>query len=762
MQISIKTPSGVIPVEFKSQAVKLTSPLALLEIRLGKNESCDICEGKNIHCCQAGENHYKLNVSVKNIITVGLKTPDTLVNLQISCTGGNAIDKKTIENLIHFSNSLKMLPSDASGQIPINSLLAAIEANEITLLSVQKPLTGYDNQSLLSQIQSALTQKVRAICSSPKQGMRTEEVVQDVSLVKRINTDTLSHLASHSEHWKVRTLNGLVPKRLKADIIEDEINIYENLFFRMAVDDVAEYSTQQILSLKAAKRQNTDAIDWESYGAKVNDYRRSLLLQKVLSGRDISELSRENKVFDDALQMWLQVSKILTSIRGSAFYRKIDSKKRIGRTIHLTNILKNDQRYKALYDIWCLVQKEKQKEQQEKQGINNDIINAAECYYTAYCIIALIYAMNLLGIEFLDGSTFSVGQFGQMTIQATAEDDYFRYSLYNKEDQYGFTYLNLQLEEKVDIAISVPAECDFSDVVFSHIKSVASYDAEENCIHLHKKPNSAERTALRELLHKPQYEIRKLSTQDKFKYQKSTYAWNEFVVDLISDARLHDPQIRTLKISPMLFHVQAEATAVDNFTQDLFDSANEYSCYLLPHSLEDYRDIKNVSLLRRLFNYGEAYHLNDEDGWKDYHVAVLPTTQTDLGTIQRLMKFVSLHRSKMIIDIEDSNAIHCPICGKTHIKALDANSWKCEDPECGIEWGKTRCTKGCKQYFYWIRPDCNVNTNDFYQLPECENILKKDSLFDRYIITDFEFEEQIDGSLTLYPVCPKCGARRFP
>ena len=59
----------------------------------------------------------------------------------------------------------------------------------------------------------------------------------------------------------------------------------------MAVDDIAEYTTQQILSLKAAKRQNTDAIDWESYGAKVNDYRRSLLLQKLLSGRDTNELS---------------------------------------------------------------------------------------------------------------------------------------------------------------------------------------------------------------------------------------------------------------------------------------------------------------------------------------------------------------------------------------------------------------------------------------------------------------------------------------
>ena len=50
---------------------------------------------------------------------------------------------------------------------------------------------------------------------------------------------------------------------------------------------------------------------------------------------------------------------------------------------------------------------------------------------------------------------------------------------------------------------------------------------------------------------------------------------------------------------------------------------------------------------------------------------------------------------------------------------------------------------------------------NFYHLSECEYILKKDSLFDRYIITDFEFEPRADGSLTPYPVCPKCGARRF-
>lgn len=761
MLISIKTPSGVIPLEFKSQPVKLTSPLALLEIRLDKNESCDICEGKNVYRCKTGQNQYKLNISAKNINTVRLKTPDALVNLQLSCAGGVSIDDKNIENLIHFSNSLRLLPLSNSGHIAINDLLLAIETNEVTLLSVQKPLTGYDNQSLLDQMQSALKQKVRSICSSPKQGIRTEELVQDVSLVKRINTNTLSHLASHTEHWKARTLNGLVPKRLKADIIEDEINIYENLFFRMAVDDIAEYTTQQILSLKAAKRQNTDAIDWESYGAKVNDYRRSILLQKLLSGRDTNELTRENRIFDDALQMWLQVSKTLTSIRGSAFYRKIDSKKRISRTIHLTNILKNDQRYKALYDIWCLVQKEKQREQQEKQGVNNDVINAVEGYYATYTLLTLIYAMHLLGIQFEDKSVFKLEEYGQITIQAIAEDECFRYSLSTVQNDYGFTHLNLQFEEKVDITIKVPAECSFLGTDFSGVQSIASYNAQDNTLHLHKKPDSSERTALRDLLHKPQSEVRRMSPQDKYEYQKSYDAWNEFVVDLISDSRLHDPITRNLMIAPMLFCVQSEASIIDKFTHELFESNTDYSCYLLPHSLEDYRELKKVSLLRRLFNYGEAYYAADTSKWKDYHVAILPATQTDIGTVQRLMKFISLHRSKLIMELEDGAAVHCPICGKKHIKSLDTNSWKCENADCGIEWGKTRCTKGCQEYFFWIRPDCEVDTDDFHNLTECEYILKKDSLFDRYIITDFEFEQQTDGSLTPYPVCPKCGTRRF-
>ncbi|MGE9892649.1 DUF2357 domain-containing protein [Lachnospiraceae bacterium SGI.054] len=761
MRISIITPSGKTQLELKSQPVKLRSPFALLEVQLDSGEQCDLSVGKKVISYNSGVNQFHLDLSPKNSETVKVVGGGTVCIFQISCSGGIQIDDRSIENLIYFCNSLSILPASKTGQIHVSDLLQAIDTGKITLLRVQKPLTGYDNKSLFEKLESALTQKVRAICSSPKQGIRSEELVQDVSLVKRINTDTLSYLSSHTEHWKARTLNGLIPKRLKADIIEDEINIYENLFFKMAIDDIADFTTRQILSIKEAKRTNQNAKDWEAYGDKINDRGRRAILQKLLFVNDSSELSNQNKIFDDTLKRWMSVSKILVSIRSSAFYRKIDGKKRISKTIHLTNILKNDQRYKALYDVWCLIQKEKQKEQQEKKGISSDLTSNVENYYATYSGIALLYSMNLLGIVFSDESTFAVDAHGKLRIYATAYDGRFTYTVKSQDNEYGFNRFSVDIEECVDISVNVPEECNLNEEMFSGLENIATFDLVENKLHFHKKPESNEITLLRELLHKPQSEVRRMPKTEKYIYQKANDAWNLFFDEVASSPELHDPRSRRLYISPVLFEVQADSAIIEKFTDELFSTKDEYVCYLLPNTFERYKDLKNQDLLHRLLNYGESFGASDCEEWKNYKISVLPVTQIDIGSIQRLMKYVSIHRSILTMELESSDPVHCPVCGSKHIQQLDTNSWKCANSDCGIEWGETRCTKGCKEYFYWIRPGSELPKNEFDCNSECELILKKDSLFDRYVITDFEFETTASGALKAYPVCPKCGTRRF-
>lgn len=759
MQISIITQSGATQLDIKSQQVKLQSPFALLEIWLNAGEQCDVSVGKKTIHYNSVVNQFHLDLSPKNSETIKINLNGSIVVLQFVCAGGIAIDERSLENLMHFHNSLTTLPTDTNGQVRVLDLLDAIETGTVTLLRVQKPLSGYDNKSLLDKLESALKQKVRAICSSPKQGIKSEDLVQDVSLVKRINTNTLSHLSSHTEHWKTRTLNGLVPKRLKSDIIEDEINIYENLFFKMAIDDIADYTTKQILAIKEAKRTNKNARDWEAYGSKINDYRRSQLLQKLLSGGDVNTLNQQNKIYDDTLSRWMNISKILVSIRSSAFYRKINRKKRISKTVHLTNILKNDQRYKALYDIWCLVKKEKQKEQQEKKGMSHDLTSMLENYYASYSAVAILYSMNFLGSSFSEDSVFSISQEGRIIIKAKATDENINYVVMNQDNQFGYNSIIIKLIERVDIEIQLPDECIFEADAFDGLENIVTLDESALKLHFHKTPTADEAAILRKLLHTQQSEVLKMNEQQRHIYQKRKDAWNAFLDDVLSTQTLHNPSERTLTVSPVLFDVQADSTVIERFTDEMFLANSEYVCYLFPHTFERYKEINSPKMLRRLFNYGEAFDSSECDTWKNYRVAVLPVTQIDIGSIQRLMKFISIHRSKLIMEIEGQSPKHCPVCGSKLIRSLETNSWKCEN--CKVEWGETRCTKGCKEFFHWVRPDSTLLKDEFNCSSECELILKKDSLFDKYIITDFEFEPMPDGRLKLYPVCPKCGTRRY-
>lgn len=758
MELSIITPKGATIIEPKTQQRKLNSPLSMLEIRVEGAESCEVQIDKRRFVCENGVKHIPVAANPKYHSTVQIKTKDTIANLQFQAAYTKAIEDRETENLMHFQNSLKSLDSYSENKWLLSDLFASIESGRITLLSVTKPLTGYDNKSLLDKLESALSQKVKAICSSPKQGIRTDELVQDVSMVKRINTNTLNHLASHTEHWKARTLSGLIPKRLRADIIEDEINIYENLFFKMAIDDIADYTSKQILSLKRAKKQNKVAIDWEEYGMKVNDYNRSELLRKLIPGKNTSELSEENKSFDDALKRWLNISKILLSIRSSSFYRKIDGKRRIGKAVHLTNILKNDQRYKALYDIWCLVRKEKQKEQQEKQGASDDLISNVNKYYFTHSIMALLYSMRLLGIRFDPRSSFSYTDSEELEIDVEAEDDFFTYYVSVGKDDYGKSFCEIEIIEKLNVFLPLPIDWQFDNKQLEQLSDVLNISEPEKMIRFYKKPSPTEKGDLRNLVHIKQSDLRRLSKAEHDHYDKCRSVWTDFIDSLDSNKGLHELKTRKLTIVPLFYKTSSEASGINKLADELFERGDDYLCYLVANSMDDFTSIEQGEVIRRVFNYGEAFFDSDNNDWKNYHRAILPVNQTDVGSIQRLMKYISLHRTKLLMEIEEQ-PIHCPICGGTHISKVGNDHWKCSNAECGIEWGKTRCTKGCQEYFHWIRPEAGYEASDFECSTECEKIVLKDSMLDRFVITDFEIFSNYN-ELKLYPVCPKCGTRR--
>ena len=76
-------------------------------------------------------------------------------------------------------------------------------------------------------------------------------------------------------------------------------------------------------------------------------------------------------------------------------------------------------------------------------------------------------------------------------------------------------------------------------------------------------------------------------------------------------------------------------------------------------------------------------------------------------------------------------------------------------------FGITRCADGCGNDYEWTRPFIGVTKKDVQTNNELEDLLVKESIFDRLTITDFDFHEEYNGEIRYVPMCPICGHRKY-
>ena len=71
-------------------------------------------------------------------------------------------------------------------------------------------------------------------------------------------------------------------------------------------------------------------------------------------------------------------------------------------------------------------------------------------------------------------------------------------------------------------------------------------------------------------------------------------------------------------------------------------------------------------------------------------------------------------------------------------------------------WGVTRCSTGCNEFYEWMKPNLEVKINQKTDT-QLDKILLTEMIFDRLVITDFEYKNDNDNKFHYYPRCPKCG-----
>lgn len=757
MQIYVENATGrnSLPVENSKHSLLFYNNVLILGLDDQELVHCSI-NGVDEEFFGPGEFSIPLIWDKANRCAITLREKNGYKKYLFELENTSAIPDEDIINLFKFVGQLEET-FKIDQEYDVEALFSAIKDDEVSLIIEKTPYTGYDDQSLLKKI-SETVPMVMDICSHPKQSLRSEEAILDVNLVKRINSRTMDYLAFHSEHWKARTLNGLIPNRLRADIFEDDINIYENLFFRMAIDDILKYVHRQAVSIEKTIEQNDNAIDWSVYGEALYDYKRMRIFNQLFPNYNVAERQTKNQVLHDLLLKWEKLEKNFSTVETSQFYRSIDKKKHISRNIQPTNILKKDSRYNLLYRVWCEIQRQIVQEQQESLNLHDEKdVRLSDCY-SIYTAVLLLYVFRLLECELDEKSRFKLGTDGSIEINTIFKSATMDYIVKSCKNKYGTLEISITYVEKVNYEYSLPKEVyGFFEEIKSVIPEQAVLDEISKSIIFFAKPSMEEQRKLKNLFHLNQAAQKGLSTSIKKAKKEADKVWRQELESIFSTGVIKKARTETICVIPQYALIDKTENAVERFTGAVLDSSKTTTVYLLPIAISDYRkNVKSERILDRLLNYGEKYHDTDSVNWGDYKAGILPISQTEINSAQRLMKLVSLHSSRLQIRWKGKD-IRCPICGSNNCQEESTNNWKCKSPECGILFGITKHAEGCGKEYEWTRPYVDIEKKDIQTQDHIELILKKETIFDRLAITDFEFEEQQDGSVRYIPICPKCG-----
>lgn len=695
--------------------------------------------------------------TIENTCTIEINYDNEKVKYIFKYDKSIAIDNKVIESLGDFHRRT----SEWIGKrrIKVDELIHGIDSGRISLLHILDPLTGLDNENFLSEIRNAIPFALN-ICTTPRQHLKVEDEILDVELVKRISPASLQHLSSHSEHWRGRTITGLVPSRMLAQVYEDDINIYENTFFRMAIEKILLYVSEKDSDVKKALAQKNSYIDWEQYGNMLSDYKRGELLRKLLPEYDYDEEDFRREQFKELISTLENLEKGLSSILSTSFYQGINRFKNIQLPVQPTNIIKMDNRYNEIFKLWnkLLTLKAKDNSEVDLTGATIKDINN---YYLLYVQILLIYGLSILGLKYSNDSYLGILDDGLCVMDVCFENDNFDIKC-NTEKSEHIKKIKINIIEKVNKKIKFPPICELNNEIHM-FKEICEIDpSDSSYIIFKKKPSLEHEKQLNSIFKKNKKNIKELTQESIRKFDRMDREWRKFLGDVMINLR--EPRSLCIYVYPILASVGNDEIDLKKNTQILLNGIDTTcledekvsNIFALPIDLYKFDKVESDDLISRIINYGEAYGTTDAIRLGNYRSGIVPISQTEINSTQRLIKLVSIHLNRLAIEwgIAKNN---CPLCQTADILKVDSSTWKCKNHECGVLWGTTRCSNGCGEEFCWIRPSVEFSKLDIEETNPLKLKLKKESIFDRLTITDFDFKQE-NGTIKYVPKCPKCGS----
>jgi len=190
------------------------------------------------------------------------------------------------------------------------------------------------------------------ISAHPRMNMRYDTAVLPVSRARRLASGALERLASRSEDWRRRTLGGVEPARVLAEVSEDEWAIYENIVFARLIDQAIRVISRRERALALLIERQESALKLSQ--AEDLHYRLREKLCRLWGPSWDAKPQSADDPLHTRLNELRKLNQRLRQLRFGPLYQTIPRSVQVSVALKNTNVLTHDKHYREMREVWKL------------------------------------------------------------------------------------------------------------------------------------------------------------------------------------------------------------------------------------------------------------------------------------------------------------------------------------------------------------------------------------------------------------------------
>lgn len=254
-----------------------------------------------------------------------------------------------------YMNYAKRIVSVLSGESFYSQFKSRVDSGASTFKLAKKRLVQDISIDWIETIEDCLP-NLDTIVRNPRKFIVQEEDIVDISLARSISTESVKHLAQHTNMISKVDDDGMVtPNKILNITKEESFEIYENRFIYTLLLKLKDFVTMRYDKIKkASATQDVLELDVESrFGlpSKKITYRTEYLAQ--LSFDEVMQLDPDTLT---KIERVAKIDRIITDFLSSSFAKSMRNSAPVRPPITRTNVILKEPNFKKALTLWQFVE----------------------------------------------------------------------------------------------------------------------------------------------------------------------------------------------------------------------------------------------------------------------------------------------------------------------------------------------------------------------------------------------------------------------